>query len=130
MKPTYKILLIYPASKKQEIETWYQTQFPTSGPLLSKLNTDSGEWYASSFSASKQEATKWLQVFGRNLGTTIPENFVELPNEVQLQWIAQMQTIAQQTLGIWIDAIFHEKGKYCDLSRGLTTMNIQLVEDQ
>jgi len=121
----YRILLLYPESRVSEIEAWYASQFPNAGGLLTPIGEKNGEdWFASSFVATKNDVEKWLAVFGSNLQADVPPVFVDLPREIQRQWIAGMQTAAAQYLGIWIDAAWNDQGERCDLNAALEAMEV------
>ena len=121
----YRILLLYPESREAEIEAWYASQFPDNGGLLTPIGTKNGEdWFASSFVATKSDVEKWLAVFGANLQAEVPQGFVDLPREIQRQWIVGMQTAAAQYLGIWIDAAWNDAGENCDVYAALAAMGV------
>lgn len=127
----YRILLLYPQSRVAEIEAWYASQFPDAGGLLTPIGTKDGEeWFVSSFVATKNDVEKWLAVFGSNLQAEVPQGFVDLPREIQRQWIAGMQTAAAQYLGIWIDAAWNDTGENCDVEAALAAMAVTRISPQ
>lgn len=121
----YRILLLYPQSRRQEIEDWYASEFHGQGTLLTPIGTKNGEqWYATSFVATKSHAEKWLARFGSELQTQIPIGFVELPREIQRQWIDGMKSAAMQALGIYIDAAWNDLGEWIEIEPVLDSLGI------
>lgn len=121
----YSILLLYPQSRYDEIETWYQSQFPNAGSLLTPVGEKNGEqWFSSHFVATKNDVEKWLEVFGHNLGVEIPTGFVDLPRSQQMQWIEGMQQAAIENLGIYVAGAWNDEGQLCDLDEALLVMSV------
>jgi hypothetical protein len=121
----YRILLLYPESRKQEIDTWYSEQFPDAGDLLTPCGTKDGEdWYVTSFVATKADMAKWMGRFGNEIQTPIPDGFLDFPRSNQMGALDGFRQAAQQHLGIWIDACWNDEGQMCDYEAALTAMGV------
>jgi len=121
----YRILLLYPESRRAEIDDWYESQFPDAGELLSYVGVrDQVQWYVASFVATRHDITRWLARLTSELGATAPEGFVDLPRETQRQWIDGMRTGAMQALGIYIDAAWNDVGDRVDFDLALQSIGI------
>ena len=121
----YRIMLLYPESRRQEIEDWYAIEFHGQGTLLTPIGTKNGQqWYATSFVATKSDVEKWLARFGSELQTQIPIGFVELPREIQRQWIDGMKSAAMQALGIYMDACWNDLGEWLDIGQAINALGI------
>ena len=121
----YRILLLYPQSRRDEIEQWYAATFPDAGPLLTPCGTKGDEdWYAASFVATKADVTQWLAVFGANLGVEVPAGFVDMPRQVQRQWIDGVKSAAIENLGIYVDSAWNDQGEMVDYYAALQSMGI------
>lgn len=125
----YRILLLYPQSRYDEIEAWYASQFPGAGDLLTPIGTkDAEQWYASCFVATVEDVDKWIEVFAANLGPDVPLDFTELPRLNQRALLAGLQTAALANMGIYVDGCFNDQGEMCDYSAALNTLGIELNE--
>lgn len=126
---TYRILILYPQSRFDEIEEWYEAQFPDAGPLLTSIGTkDSEDWYASCFVATVEDIDKWIAVFHANIGPDVPLSFTSLPRANQRALLAGLQAAALANMGIYIDGCFNDLGEQCDYSAALAAVGVSLHE--
>lgn len=127
----YRVLLLYPESRKPEIDQWYTEQFPNSGSLLTPCGTkESEDWYVTSFVATKADMTKWMGRFGSEIQTPIPDGFLDYPRATQIAALAGFRQAAQQHLGIWIDACWNDEGQQCDYEAALSSMGVERLQPQ
>lgn len=124
----YRILILYPQSRFEEIEQWYASQFPGAGELLTPAGTkDAEQWYAASFVATVADVDKWIHVFHANLGPNVPLDFTELPRLNQRALLAGLQTAALATMGIYVDGCFNDESEALDFEEVKQSLEIQEV---
>jgi hypothetical protein len=111
----YRVLLLYPESRRDGVEAWYQSEWPNAGELLTPCGVKNGEsWYVSSFVAKRSDVDRWLTIFAQSVGQEAPEGLLDLPREAQRYAMQQMALAAQQAIGIVFRAAFNDIGESVD----------------
>lgn len=111
----YRVLLLYPESRRAGVEAWYASEWPDAGELLTPCGSKAGEsWYVSSFVAKRADVERWLAVFAQSVGQEAPEGLLDLPREAQRYAMQQMAEAAQEAIGIVFRAAFNDMGESID----------------
>jgi hypothetical protein len=127
----YRILLLYPESRRAGVEAWYQSEWPDAGELLTPCGTlDSEAWYASSFVARRSDVERWMTIFAASVGQPAPDGLLDLPRPTQRVIMQSMAIAAQQAIGIVFRAAFNDEGESVDHHALMADLGIEPLETQ